>query len=102
MTTAPLLFGFVFWTSATFFACRRAFTGTEGRLTGLLGAVKKKAPILLWLGTGGGFVSALVFFFLQQRAIEQHAGLVGPHYLLAILCGVVGAISLAAQVYLED
>ena len=102
MTTAPLLFGFVFWTTVVFLACRRAFTGTEGRLGELLGNVKARAPILLWLGTGGGFVLALVFLFLQQQAIEQRAGLVGPHYLLAILCGVVGAASLAAQVYLED
>lgn len=94
MTTIILIAGFVFWCSIAFFGCQKSLKESNPAIKGLYSTLKKwpgglLGPVVL------GYPLGLYFVNAQVQAIEAQAGVLGPHFMLAVLCGIFASICLA-------
>ncbi len=101
MTTIILIAGFVFWSSIAFFGCQKSLKESNSPVKGPLTALKKLPGGLLG-PVALGYLLGLYFVNAQVEAIKAQSGVLGPHFFLAVLCGIFASICLAGVLAKDD
>ena len=96
-----LLPGLAFWSTIAFVGTRKMFAEGRGPLCDPLGRVKQDWPWLLPTAAGVLLSAGLLFVLREIQSIRDHAGFVGGFWMVAFLCGIAGAIALAAHLSLQ-
>ena len=94
MPSYIIYLGVAFWAVAVFFGCRRKFaTALPSPLQSLRDVIGVAGLSII-----GALLLAAAFALAHQQAqdIANQIGVIGPYFALAVLCGVGGAVFIAA------
>ena len=97
-----LSIGLIFWILVSFFAFKKIFSDRKTSICKSLLRIKKQLPGSFLIFSILLFIISFFFCYKEVAAIKELHGVIGVRFLIAVIFGIIGSLSLSAHIFLKN
>jgi len=94
--------GLVFWMALAFLGTSHSYKNNSGPLYSLFLSIKSKSAVFLLITSLLLIAIALNFCSIEAESIRNEQGMIGLYFMMSVVSGIAGSISLSAYLYLDS